>query len=78
MRTLVLASTLLSSTAAFAEEIEMPVDEVPAPKQVAAVDQPAEPITVEKSTTIETREKWLEPYGAIAGGMRMETPAVRP
>lgn len=69
MRTLVLASLLLPSLA-LAEQKHIDMD-----VEVAAVD--GEPSVLEKSApepdAAPTKRKWIEPYGAIAGGMRLES-----
>lgn len=67
MRTIILLSLLPSLAIAdttadtTADPIEMPEDSV-----AESVAKPAEPATPVK-------RKWIEPYGAIAGGMRLES-----
>src|SRR5689334_20598392 len=60
-----LALILLVPALAHADEIAMPDD------HVAADDEPA--VTAPAPEPVKPPEKWLEPYGAIAGGMRVES-----
>jgi hypothetical protein len=70
---LALALLFVPTVAAAEDVIEMPPD----PVRVATVEEAVapEPVVVEKKVEVEPAKptKWLEPYGAIAGGMRMES-----
>ncbi len=80
MRTLIVPILLVSSLAAADDHvIEMPPDPVrsaPAQAKVAAVEaEPAPdlPAITDGIDAPKQKQKWIEPYGAIAGGMRMES-----
>lgn len=79
MKTLTLL--LLACGVAHADEIAMPDDHVAPQKKTAAVDEDDAPIPApapevhEKAPELVAAkpEKWIEPYGAIAGGMMLES-----
>jgi hypothetical protein len=62
-----IALILLVPALARAEEIAMPDDHVVTPDD----DTPA--VTEKAAEPVKPPAKWLEPYGAIAGGMRLES-----
>jgi hypothetical protein len=75
---IVIASVLLVSSIAAADDsvIEMPPDPVRPQTTVAAVEAepaPDRPAVVDGVEAPKRKVKWIEPYGAIAGGVRMES-----
>jgi len=70
---------LLACGVAHADEIAMPDDHVASQKKTAAADEDDAPIPTpevnEKAPELIAAkpDKWIEPYGAIAGGMMLES-----
>ncbi|MBA3395227.1 MAG: hypothetical protein H0T89_21445 [Deltaproteobacteria bacterium] len=85
--TLCFSTILLLAAPVFADEIEMAPESArtlaplapatgtdPEPVRTAATDDISpEAMQVTDKATVETRKKWVEPYGAIAGGMHLES-----
>lgn len=68
--TLLIGTSLFVAAPARAEEIEFP----PEPARVATTEPVAEPApAVEAKAEPVVKRKWIEPYGAIAGGMHLES-----
>ena len=81
MRTAPLLIAILSSTA-YADHVEFEPEAVreelapaklPEPARTAAIDNAADGPTSVTATVERKGDRWLEPYGAIAGGMHLES-----
>lgn len=65
---LLLVPSLAAAEKTKAKHIEMPPERVATVEEAVSTEKLADP---EPAPTV--RRKWIEPYGAIAGGMRMES-----